>query len=186
MEDLSLHILDIVENSIRAGAKEVEIRIEENVAKDCLEIEISDDGTGMDQATIEKALDPFFTTKTVRKVGLGLSLFREAARAAGGDMTVQSKPGKGTSVRATFQHSHVDRQPLGDLVKTLEILIIANPDVRFRYYHRENGEEHRFDSKRFGMESKSPGLAGDPGRSVHGEADTSRLGLHSEGSPDSP
>ncbi len=155
MQDLSLHVLDIVENSIRAGAKEVEIRIDEDVAEDLVEIEISDDGAGMDQATIEKALDPFFTTKTVRKVGLGLSLFREAARAAGGDMILKSEAGKGTWVKATFQHSHVDRQPLGDLVKTLEILIIANPEVRFRYYHRENGEEHRFDSN----------------------------GLHSEGSP---
>ncbi len=146
MQDLSLHVLDIVENSIRAGAMEVEININEDTGADLLEIGIQDDGAGMDQATLEKALDPFFTTKTVRKVGLGLSLFREAARATGGDMTVQSKPGKGTSVRATFQHSHIDRQPLGDLVKTLEILIIANPEVRFRYYHRENGEEHRFDS----------------------------------------
>ena len=146
MEDLSLHILDIVENSIRAGAKEVEISIDEDVAADHLEVEIRDDGAGMDQATLEKALDPFFTTKTVRKVGLGLSLFREAARAAGGDMILKSEAGKGTWVKATFQHSHVDRQPLGDLVKTLEILIIANPEVRFRYYHRENGEEHRFDS----------------------------------------
>jgi len=154
MEDLSLHVLDIVENSIRAGAKDVEIRIDEGAKKDRLVIVIQDDGTGMDVSTMEKALDPFFTTKSVRKVGLGLSLFREAARAAGGDMVIQSEPGKGTWVKATFQHSHVDRQPLGDMVKTLEILIIANPDVRFRYYHRENGEVHRLDSKRFGTESK--------------------------------
>jgi len=166
MEDMSLHILDIVENSIRAGAKEVEIRINEDVAADHLEVEIRDDGAGMDQATLEKALDPFFTTKTVRKVGLGLSLFREAARAAGGDMILKSESGKGTWVKATFQHSHVDRQPMGDLAQTLEILIIANPEVRFRYYHRENGEEHRFDSKRFATESK-----------VH------PVGLHPEGSP---
>jgi len=158
MQDLSLHVLDIVENSIRAGAKEVEISIDEDVAADRLEVTIRDDGAGMDQVTLGKALDPFFTTKTVRKVGLGLSLFREAARATGGDMTVQSKPGKGTRVKATFQHSHVDRQPMGDLAKTLEILIIANPEVRFRYYHRENGEEHQFDSN----------------------------GLHPEDSPDSP
>lgn len=146
MEDMSLHILDIVENSIRAGAMDVEININEDTGADLLEIEIRDDGAGMNQTTLEKALDPFFTTKTVRKVGLGLSLFREAARSAGGDMILKSEAGKGTRVKATFQHSHVDRQPLGDLAKTLEILIIANPEVRFRYYHRENGEEHRFDS----------------------------------------
>ncbi|UCH63598.1 MAG: sensor histidine kinase [Fidelibacterota bacterium] len=143
---MSLHILDIVENSIRAGAKEVHIRINEDAAADRLEIEIGDDGAGMDRATLEKALDPFYTTKSVRKVGLGLSMFREAARAAGGDLVIQSQTGKGTWVKATFQHSHIDRQPMGDLAKTLEVLTITNPDVRFRYYHREDGKEHHFDS----------------------------------------
>jgi len=141
MEDLSLHILDIVENALRAGAKKVEINIDEDVKQDHLKIEIRDDGKGMDQTMLEKALDPFFTTKTVREVGLGLSLFREAARAAGGDMTVESEPGKGTCVKATFQHSHVDRQPLGDMALTLQTLIVANPAVRFLYSHRENGEK---------------------------------------------
>ena len=156
MEDLSLHILDIVENSIRAGAKEVEIHIDEDTAADRLVIEINDDGAGMDQATLQKALDPFYTTKSVRKVGLGLSLFREAARAAGGDMTVRSEPGKGPRVKAIFQHGHIDRQPVGDLAKTLETLVIANPEVRFRFYHRENGEELRFDSGQPEVESASP------------------------------
>ena len=151
-----MHILDIVENSIRAGAKEVEIHIDEDTAADRLVIEINDDGAGMDQATLQKALDPFYTTKSVRKVGLGLSLFREAARAAGGDMTVRSEPGKGTRVKAIFQHGHIDRQPMGDLAKTLETLIIANPEVRFRFYHGENGKELRFDSGEPEVESASP------------------------------
>ena len=94
MEELSLHILDIVENSIRAGADEVEIRINEDEATDLLEIEIKDNGTGMDQSTLGKALDPFFTTKSVRKYGLGLSLFREAVQSAGGDMLIQSEQGR--------------------------------------------------------------------------------------------
>lgn len=153
MEDLSLHVLDIVENSIRAGAKKIEIRIHEDLKADCLEIEIQDDGAGMDVSTMEKALDPFFTTKSVRKVGLGLSLFREAARAAGGDMIIQSQPGRGTNVKATFQHSHIDRKPLGDMSKTLTTLVIANPEVRFRYLHEKNGEEQRFDSGQPGAES---------------------------------
>ncbi len=151
-----MHILDIVENSIRAGAKEVEIHIDEDTAADRLVIEINDDGAGMDQATLQKALDPFYTTKSVRKVGLGLSLLREAARAAGGDMTVRSEPGKGTRVKAIFQHGHIDRQPMGDLAKTLETLIIANPEVRFRFYHGENGKELRFDSGEPEVESASP------------------------------
>jgi len=153
MEDLSLHVLDIVENSIRAGAKEVEIRIDEDAKKDRLVIEIQDDGQGMDQAMLEKAPDPFFTSKSVRKVGLGLSLFREAARAAGGDLVLRSKPGRGTYVKATFRYSHIDRQPLGDMVETLRTLIIANPDVRFRYLHEKNGEEQQFDSGQPGAES---------------------------------
>lgn len=156
MEDLSLHVLDIVENSIRAGAKEVEIRIDEDVAKDRLEIEIQDDGAGMDVSTMEKALDPFFTTKSVRKVGLGLSLFREAARAAGGDLVLRSKPGRGTYVKATFRYSHVDRQPLGNMAETLRTLIIANPDVRFRYLHGKNGEEQLFDSGQSGAGPAGP------------------------------
>ena len=146
MEELSLHILDIVENSIRAGADEVEIRINEDEATDLLEIEIKDNGTGMDQSTLGKALDPFFTTKSVRKYGLGLSLFREAAQSAGGDMLIQSEQGKGTRVKAVFQHSHIDRQPLGDMAGTIETLIVANPEVRFRYYHCENSVEYRIDT----------------------------------------
>jgi DNA mismatch repair ATPase MutL len=146
MEDLSLHILDIVENSVRAGAKEVEIIIRENLAADLLEIEIQDDGAGMDTATLERALDPFFTTKSVRKVGLGLSLIRESARQAGGDLVVTSRPKEGTRIQATFQYSHIDRKPLGDVARTLRTLMIANPDIRYRYIHHKNDEVHRFDS----------------------------------------
>ncbi len=154
MEDLSLHILDIVENCIRAGAKNIEIRINEDLKKDLLEIKIQDDGRGMDQTTIEKAADPFFTTKSVRKVGLGLSLIKQAARKAGGELYLSSKPGKGTEVKATFQHSHIDRQPLGDMAKTLVILIISNPEVHSRYFHWKNGREYQLDSKQLTDGSK--------------------------------
>jgi len=146
MEDLSLHILDIVENSLRAGAKDVEIIVKEDQEADSLEIEIIDDGPGIDAPMLEKVLDPFFTTKSVRKVGLGLSLFREAARAAGGELIIESEPGKGTRVNVSMQHSHVDRQPLGDPVRTLRTLIVSHPEVRFRFCHRKNGDEDRFDS----------------------------------------
>lgn len=153
MEDLSLHILDIAENSIMAGATEVEIRITEDLKRNYLEIEIQDDGLGMRQSIAEKATDPFFTTKSVRKVGLGLSLFKEAARRAGGDLILHSNPGQGTRVKATFQHSHIDRQPMGDMAKTLIILIIGNPDVRFQYFHRKNGHEYKVDSKQLNSHS---------------------------------
>ncbi len=149
MEDLSLHILDIVENSIDAGANKIDIKIYENLKKDQLKIEITDDGKGMNEGTVKKALDPFYTTKTVRKVGLGLSLFREAARMANGDFSIQSEAGRGTTVRATFQHTHIDRKPLGDMSKTMTTLIISHPEIHFRYLHKKDNQENRIDTEKF-------------------------------------
>jgi anti-sigma regulatory factor (Ser/Thr protein kinase) len=148
MEDLSLHILDIIENSIDAGARNIEIQIREDSKQDLLSIEIADDGKGMDEATLKKALDPFFTTKTVRKVGLGLSLFRESAREANGDLEIQSKVGQGTRLRATFQRSHIDRRPLGDMRKTVMTLIIGHPETRFKYVHEQDGRKFELDTKK--------------------------------------
>ena len=160
MEDLSLHILDVVENSIRAGANKVEIEIHEDLKNGLLRIEIADDGKGMDARMLEKALDPFFTTKTVRKVGLGLSLLREAARATNGDLTIQSEIGKGTCVKATFQHSHIDRKPMGDMEKTMISLIIGNPDVHFKYLHNKNGRKYRMiDTEKFKTDGKLSSLS---------------------------
>jgi anti-sigma regulatory factor (Ser/Thr protein kinase) len=146
MQDLSLHILDLVENAIDAGARTVRITIREDLKADRLEIEIADDGKGMDEETVKKALDPFFTTKRVRNVGLGLSLFREAARTANGDLSLQSKAGQGTTVKATFQHSHVDRKPLGDLAATMTTLVVGHPEIRFVYRHRKDARRFRFDT----------------------------------------
>lgn len=141
MEDLSLHILDLVENSIGAGAKRVEILIREDRQKDLLSVEIADDGCGMSQSVLRKARDPFFTTRKTRRVGLGLSLFEQAARAAGGELKIESQPGAGTTVAALFQHSHIDRKPLGNIGDTLLTLIVANPEVEFVYTHRRDGAE---------------------------------------------
>ncbi len=133
-----MHILDIVENSVNAGATQVTVSIEENQKLDRLNIEITDNGKGMDDAMVGKALDPFVTTKEGKRVGLGLSMLSEAARKAGGEMTMDSRPGKGTSIRATFELTHLDRQPLGDMTETMITLIIGNPDVEFRYSHKTN------------------------------------------------
>ena len=148
MEDLSLHILDIVENSVRAGATKVEIKILEDLKKNILEIEIDDNGKGMDKETLEKVTDPFFTSKTVRKVGLGVSLLKEAARMTGGDLEITSSPGEGTNLRATFQHSHIDRKPIGDITATMITLIFGNRDTRFIYSHKRNGRSFHADSER--------------------------------------
>ena len=147
MQDLSLHILDIVENSLAAGAGRVEIRIEEDLSADRLTVEIVDDGCGMDEEMARKALDPFFTTKTVRRVGLGLPLLAEACRISGGELCLQSSPGKGTAVRATFQCSHIDRKPLGPMTDTLVTLIIGHPEVALIYEHRKDGRVFSLDTR---------------------------------------
>jgi len=148
MEDLSLHILDIAENSVRAGANLIKITIDEDINKDILTIEIEDNGEGMDEETLEKVTDPFFTSKTVRKVGLGVSLLKEAARMTGGDLEITSSPGKGTNLKATFQYSHIDRKPIGDMTATMITLIFGNRDTRFIYSHKRNGRSFHADSER--------------------------------------
>lgn len=165
MEELSLHILDVVENSIAAGAHSVQIAVREDLPADVFEIEITDDGQGMDADTCRKALDPFFTSKTVRRVGLGLPMFREAARRAGGELTVSSAPGRGTQVRVIFQHSHIDRQPLGDMPATLITLIVGHPEVRFQFRHRKDGQEVALDTA---------DLESDEAWSAHDVADRAR------------
>lgn len=147
MEDISLHILDIVENSIAASAKRIEIVIDEDVENDLLTVEIRDDGRGMDEETLRKALDPFFTTKTVRRVGLGLPMLAQAARESGGDIEIESEAAGGTRVRATFQHSHPDRKPLGDVPETVSTLISANPEIEFVYEYRKGEVCYRLDTR---------------------------------------
>jgi len=146
MEDLSLHILDIVENSIAAAAKKIEIKIDEDEAKDLLTIEISDDGKGMDEQTLKKALDPFFTTRKTRRVGLGLSLLAQAAKDSGGTFDLSSVPGEGTTVRATFRLSHPDCKPMGDIEETLRVLATA-PGVGFLCEYKRNDSIYRFDTR---------------------------------------
>jgi len=147
MLELAQHILDIAENSTRAGAKLITISINEDSAGNLLTIEISDDGCGMNTEEISKALDPFYTTKTVRHVGLGLPLLTDAAQKSGGKLDLQSHAGKGTTVAATFRLNHIDRQPLGNITATLISLIAANSEVDFIYDHRHNDRQFRLDTR---------------------------------------
>ena len=147
MEDLSLHILDIVENSIAAGANRVEIRIAEDIRNDVLSIEIKDNGKGMGADVLSKVLDPFYTTRTTRRVGLGLSLLSQSAKEAEGNMTIKSKKGEGTTIYAYFKHSHIDRKPIGNMAETLIVLIAGNPDIDFLYEHRLNNRAYSIDTK---------------------------------------
>jgi len=147
MEDLSLHILDIAENSINGAAKTIEIIIDEDREKDLLTIEIKDDGKGMDQKTLKKALDPFFTTRKTRKVGLGLSLLAQAAEQSGGKMELNSIPRLGTTVRATFRMSHPDCKPMGDINETMRMLVAGHPEINFVYEHHKDNSIYRFDTR---------------------------------------
>jgi anti-sigma regulatory factor (Ser/Thr protein kinase) len=147
MLELALHILDIAENSIRAGAKTVFIGITEDRMKDRLAIEIRDDGTGMDEATLKKAMDPFYTSKKVRRVGLGLPMLAEASERAGGSFTIESSKGRGTRVAAEFQLGHIDRQPLGDLTGAIMVLLAGNAGIDFVCRHECDGQVFTLDTR---------------------------------------
>ncbi len=148
MLELSLHIIDIVENSVRADADEIFIQIEEDTEKDYLSIHIKDNGKGMDEQLLKDSSDPFTTTKKNKKVGLGLSLLKEAAVGCGGDMVIESNPGKGTELRADFIRSHIDRQPIGDIVKTIIILVTGYPQVDFFFSHRRDDKSIQWETSR--------------------------------------
>ena len=147
MEDLSLHILDVVENSLRSEARLIHILVIEDVKQDLLTLEIRDDGKGMDPEKRARAADPFFTTKPGRRFGLGLALLAQATKEAEGEFHVLSSPGAGTTVGATFRWDHPDRKPLGDISATLETLMVANPEVDFVYEHRRGAEITRLDTR---------------------------------------
>ena len=147
MEDLSLHILDVVENSIEANASKIEIKIVEEKNNDLLAVEIKDNGRGMNRETINKVLDPFYTTRTTRKVGLGLSFLAQAAKESNGDFEINSKVGVGTELKATFQYSHIDRKPIGDMNDTIVTLIISHPEINFIYEYQNEEENYILDSK---------------------------------------
>lgn len=147
MRDLSLHILDIAENSIEARASRIEIRLEENRNLDLLILEIIDDGVGMDEEMVKRVLNPFMTTKTSRRFGLGLPLLDQAARAANGRLTLDSTPGRGTRVRAVFELGHLDLKPLGDIAQTLATLIMGHPEVDFVYQHKVDHSKYALDTR---------------------------------------
>lgn len=147
MLTLADHILDITENSVRAGASLIEISIDEDTEKDLLKVEIRDNGSGMSPEMVKKVLDPFYTTKTVRRVGLGLPLLKDAAERSGGGFHLESYENSGTTVKATFGLRHLDRQPMGTIINIMIILIIANSDVDFFYKHRHNDRRFEMDTR---------------------------------------
>ena len=146
MEDLSLHILDIADNAIAAGATRIEVAVNENERRNILTIRVADNGCGMTPEVLGKSLDPFFTTKD-KATGLGLALLAQAAGQCGGGVIVTSVPGRGTRVFARFRHRHVDRPPLTQMKGTLTTLVFGHPEIDIRYSHRRNGRVFRFASR---------------------------------------
>jgi anti-sigma regulatory factor (Ser/Thr protein kinase) len=146
LRELALHILDIAENGISAGANRIEITVDEARSQDRLTIVIRDNGRGMPPEKMKHVADPFVTTRTTRRVGLGLPLFAAAATRCGGDMQVRSEPGKGTEVTATFQFDHIDRAPLGDMAGTIATLIVGNPHIDVVYSHSVDGKSFELDT----------------------------------------
>lgn len=146
MTDLSMHILDIAENGINAGAKNIGIYINEDEKSNLLTIEITDDGKGMTKEETEAIQNPFVTSRTTRKVGLGIPLLKESAEIAGGRIEIESEQGKGTKVKAYFEYNHIDRRPLGNMAETLISIILLSEDTEIKYRHIRNGNEFEFDT----------------------------------------
>ncbi len=147
MREIALHLLDLAENSVSAGATKIVISICEDLRADRLTASIEDNGRGMDADTILKVTDPFYTSRTTRKVGLGIPLLKGAAEECNGTLTITSSLGQGTLVVVTFQHSHIDRMPLGNLPETFLELTVGHPETHwiFQYTARGISTEENFE-----------------------------------------
>ena len=147
MPEISLNILDVAENSVRAEASLVEITVSVQPEEDALTVVIRDDGCGMTKEQAARVQDPFFTTRTTRKVGLGVPFFKQAAESTGGSFRIDSEKGKGTTVKAVFGLSHIDRMPLGDISATVQTLIVFNEHIDFRYTYEYGGKSFVLDTR---------------------------------------
>ena len=147
MRELSLNILDIAQNSISAGASIITIEVSENTTDNTLLIGVYDNGKGMSEEQVKSVIDPFFTTRTTRKVGMGIPLFKMAAEQTGGSLEIKSELGVGTEVKAYFKTDSVDFTPLGDVASTIQMLITMNTDRDFVYKHSVNENEFVCDTR---------------------------------------
>jgi len=147
MRELSLHVLDLIENAIEAGASRIDVTIDEDPQADRLVITVRDDGRGMDAETLGCVRDPFCTTRTTRHVGLGIPLLAAAAERCGGRLDIVSAPQSGTIVTATFQHGHIDRAPLGDICSTLVCALMRGDAFDLHYLHRVRDRAFELDTR---------------------------------------
>ena len=147
MKELSLYILDLVQNSLRAEAKYISISVKDSVSKDQLEIAIEDNGHGMDSELLAKVTSPFVSTRTTRETGMGIPLFQMATQLAGGRFQIDSTLGHGTKLQGVFVRSHVDTPPLGDMTETLLTLVQGAPNVDFLYRYETDTQTMTFDTR---------------------------------------
>ena len=147
MQELSLNVLDIAQNSIRANASLVTIEVSEDTEARSLSIVVEDDGCGMTKEQVANVMDPFFTTRTTRKVGLGVPFFKMSAEATGGSFSIESEVGKGTKTSATYCTDHIDMLPLGDINATIVSLISVNPHMEFLYRRTHNSKSYALDTR---------------------------------------
>lgn len=147
MTELSLHVLDLAENSVNAGASVISILIDTNLPADRLTILIEDNGHGMTKEEQRRVTDPFFTSRTTRRIGLGIPLLKYAAERTGGSFWIHSRKGSGTTVCSEFVLSHIDRMPLGDINATIQTLIFCHPTIHFHYRYRYNQSEFSLDTR---------------------------------------
>lgn len=147
MPEIALNILDVAENSVRADAGFVEITVSVQPKADTLTVVIKDDGCGMTAEETARVQDPFFTTRTTRKVGLGVPFFKQAAESTGGSFRIDSEKGKGTTVEAVFVLSHIDRMPLGDISSVIQTLIVFNEQIDFLYTYEYAQKKFELDTR---------------------------------------
>lgn len=138
-------MLDLAQNAVTAGATHVRITVDDQPEADTLSISIADNGCGMAPEMVRRVQDPFVTSRTTRKVGLGIPLFKNGCESCGGSFSLTSQVGVGTTISGTYQRSHIDRPPLGDMAGSMMVLIMANPELNFTYLHRLGKEEFLFD-----------------------------------------
>lgn len=146
MKELSLYILDLVQNSLRAEAKNVKIMVKDSVRQNRLEITIEDDGYGMDEALLSKVTEPFVTTRTTRQTGMGIPLFKMVTELTEGTFDISSTLGQGTVIKGVFTRSHIDMPPMGDIAETIVTLVQGSPDVDFLYTFDTDTKSFRFDT----------------------------------------
>ena len=147
MKEISLHILDILQNSVTAGATLVELGISEDKEKDLFEFYIKDNGKGMDEEFLKNVTSPFTTKRTTRKVGLGIPLLKMAAESTGGGIDIKSELGVGTVIKASFSYNHIDRQPLGNITDTVFTVVTSYTETDFLFIHKVKEKEFVLDTR---------------------------------------